>query len=96
MTGVPAGGWIGEGSLLKNEERKYDVVALRDSQVARGQLARLSDGDSLHLASAGGARALLIAGRPLGEPIVQYGPFVMNSRAEIEQALDDYRSGRFG
>ncbi|KAA1285111.1 Crp/Fnr family transcriptional regulator [Alcaligenes faecalis] len=35
MTGVPAGGWIGEGSLLKNEERKYDVVALRDCQVAR-------------------------------------------------------------
>ena len=35
LTGVPAGGWIGEGSLLKDEERKYDVVALRDSQIAR-------------------------------------------------------------
>ena len=42
------------------------------------------------------ARLLLVAGRPLGEPIVQYGPFVMNSAAEIEQALDDYRAGRFG
>ncbi len=35
LTGVPAGGWIGEGSLLKDEERKYDVVALRASQIAR-------------------------------------------------------------
>jgi CRP-like cAMP-binding protein len=35
LTGVPAGGWIGEGSLLKNEVRKYDIVALRDSVVAR-------------------------------------------------------------
>jgi len=35
LTGVPAGGWIGEGSLLKHEQRKYDVVALRDSTVAR-------------------------------------------------------------
>lgn len=35
LTGVPAGGWIGEGSLLKNEHRKYDIVALRESTVAR-------------------------------------------------------------
>ncbi|NYT37529.1 Crp/Fnr family transcriptional regulator [Allopusillimonas soli] len=35
LTGVPSGGWIGEGSLLKHEERKYDVVALRDSHIAR-------------------------------------------------------------
>lgn len=59
-------------------------------------MARLSDGDRLHLHSTHGARALLIAGRPLGEPIVQYGPFVMNSREQIQQALDDYRNGRFG
>jgi len=35
----------------------------------------------------------LIAGKPIGEPVVQYGPFVMNSNAEIEQALRDYRDG---
>src|SRR5690606_33154427 len=35
LTGVPAGGWIGEGSLLKHEARKYDIVALRDSVIAR-------------------------------------------------------------
>ena len=41
-----------------------------------------------------GARFLLLAARPLGEPIVQYGPFVMNTRAEIEQAVADYQAGR--
>lgn len=46
-------------------------------------------------AGAQGARVLLLAGRPLGEPIVQHGPFVMNTRAEIEQAVRDYQSGRF-
>ena len=40
-----------------------------------------------------GARFIVLAGRPIGEPIVQYGPFVMNTRAEIEQAIRDYQSG---
>ena len=40
-------------------------------------------------------RALLIAGRPLGEPIAQYGPFVMNTRDEITQAVNDYQAGKF-
>ncbi|MNY45077.1 hypothetical protein D3C86_1801560 [compost metagenome] len=47
----------------------------------------------MHLSSQSGARVLLIAGKPLGEPIVQYGPFVMNTREEIEQALRDFRDG---
>jgi hypothetical protein len=42
------------------------------------------------------ARALLIAGRPLNEPIAQYGPFVMNTRDELSQAVDDFRQGRMG
>jgi quercetin 2,3-dioxygenase len=41
-----------------------------------------------------GARFLLLSGKPLNEPIVQYGPFVMNTREEIEQAVRDYQSGR--
>lgn len=57
----------------------------------------LSDGDVFNVtAGAQGARLLLIAGKPLREPVVQYGPFVMNTREQIEQALEDYRSGRFG
>ncbi len=54
----------------------------------------LTDGDGVTLqAGASGARLVLIAGKPLHEPVVQYGPFVMNSREEIEQALQDYRNG---
>jgi len=45
-------------------------------------------------AGAEGVRFLLLAAKPLREPVVQYGPFVMNTREEIEQALADYRSGR--
>jgi redox-sensitive bicupin YhaK (pirin superfamily) len=54
----------------------------------------LSDGGQVAL-SAGveGARVIVLAGKPLGEPVVQYGPFVMNSREEIEKALQDYRQG---
>ena len=63
----------------------------------RGSAGVLSDGGSVAIqAGADGARALLLAARALGEPVVQYGPFVMNTRAEIEQAVEDYRSGRFG
>ncbi len=56
----------------------------------------LSDGDSIRVAAGKGegARFLLLAARPLREPVVQYGPFVMNTREEIEQALADYREGR--
>ena len=45
-------------------------------------------------ASGDGARFILVSGRPLGEPVVQYGPFVMNTREEIEQAFTDYKTGR--
>ncbi len=69
-------------------------VHVNGNPVAKGRLVRLSEQGALELASTGGARVLLLAGRPLGEPIVQYGPFVMNTREEIEQALRDYRDGR--
>jgi len=70
----------------------------RGQTVRQQQMAVLgnqpaADGITLH--STGGARLLLIAGRPLGEPIAQWGPFVMNSRDEVEQAIDDFRNGRF-
>ncbi len=55
----------------------------------------LGDGDYVDIeAGREDLRLIVIAGKPLGEPVVQYGPFVMNTRAEIEQALDDYRQGR--
>jgi redox-sensitive bicupin YhaK (pirin superfamily) len=52
-----------------------------------------SDGVQL-TAGPEGARAILIAGRPLGEPIAQHGPFVMNTHAELVQAVQDFQSGR--
>ncbi len=55
----------------------------------------LSAGERIEIRAAGGpARFLLLAARPLGEPVVQYGPFVMNTREEIEQAIADYRANR--
>jgi hypothetical protein len=64
-------------------------------RVAKGELAILGDGDALALAAAAGAARLLVLGaRPLREPVVHYGPFVMNTRAEIEQAVRDFQSGR--
>jgi redox-sensitive bicupin YhaK (pirin superfamily) len=51
------------------------------------------EGDVQVKAGPKGARFLLLAGRPLNEPVVQYGPFVMNTREEIEQAIRDYQSG---
>lgn len=51
--------------------------------------------DGVALSTVSGARVLVLAGRPLGEPIAQWGPFVMNSRGEVEQAIDDFRNGRF-
>jgi len=67
---------------------------LADQTLARHTLAVLGVGDTVEVvAGADGARFILVAGRPIGEPVVQYGPFVMNAREEIEQALADYRDG---
>lgn len=64
--------------------------------VATQELAVLGRGDEVVLAAtAPGTRAILVAGQPLGEPVARYGPFVMNTREEIMQAVDDLRAGRF-
>ena len=63
--------------------------------VPAGNAALLSQGDAITVAAGpAGASVLLLVARPIGEPIVQYGPFVMNTRAEIEQAIADFQSGK--
>lgn len=59
-------------------------------------LANHAQADGVILEADGEAKALLISGRPLNEPIVQYGPFVMNTEQEIYQAVNDFRAGRLG
>ena len=59
-------------------------------------LANDASADGVVIEASGSARALLIAGHPLNEPIAQYGPFVMNTNQEIYQALSDFRDGRLG
>ncbi len=70
-------------------------VTIGGMAVDKGHGAVLVDGDACLIDGAeGGGRLLLLAGRPLREPVVQYGPFVMNTAAEIQRALQDYQSGR--
>ena len=64
--------------------------------IARGEIAVLSLGGSVRFAAdKGNARLILVAGRPLREPVAKYGPFVMNTAEEIHQAIADYQAGRF-
>ena len=58
-------------------------------------LANDADSDGVVLRAPAATRALLIAGKPLGEPIAQYGPFVMNTNDQIFEAVRDYQSGKF-
>jgi len=59
-------------------------------------LGVLGPGDRVHVRAAPqGARFLVLSGRPLHEPVTRYGPFVMNTREQLQQAIDDYRTGRF-
>ena len=67
-----------------------------ETPVRAPALVIFGDGEMMEAsAGPGGGRFLLAAARPLGEPIARHGPFVMNTRAEIEQALQDLRTGRF-
>ena len=72
--------------------------------IRRGQLAVLGRGDRITVratstpqnSSAAPIDVLLLGGKPIGEPVFHYGPFVMSSRAELIEALRDYRAGKFG
>jgi len=73
------------------------VAEIADSAVPAGSLAVLGQGETTTItATPVASRFLLVAGKPFNEPVARSGPFVMNTRDEIQQAYDDYRSGHFG
>jgi len=83
--------YVFEGAVQVGEEA---------SPVRAHELAVLSEGERILLTGVSGgaegkARAILVAGRPLREPVAKYGPFVMNTREELAQAFADFQSGRF-
>jgi hypothetical protein len=62
--------------------------------IQRGELALLTQGEQLPIEAVDECRCIVVAGRPLNEPIARYGPFVMNTREEIYKAFEDYQAGR--
>ena len=72
------------------------AVRIGDREVRDGRLAILDEGDAVRLRADGHGRLLLLAGVPHNEPIAHYGPFVMNTPRELQQAFRDYQTGRMG
>jgi redox-sensitive bicupin YhaK (pirin superfamily) len=82
--------YVYRGSLELVQGDKTSAVPIK-------RMAILSnEGDGLVLRAKANTRAIVIAGKPLNEPIAQYGPFVMNTREELVQAVDDFRAGLMG
>jgi redox-sensitive bicupin YhaK (pirin superfamily) len=73
-------------------------IQIADRTLTQAACVQLRADAAVELANAGAVEAefLYLQGRPIGEPVVQYGPFVMNTEAEIHQAMHDYRQGLFG
>jgi len=85
-------GWTTALVVLRGNVRVNGATAARDAQLVVLERA----GDAVALEADTDAKLLVLAGQPLDEPIVGYGPFVMNSKPQITQAIKDYSSGRFG
>ncbi|VFR39436.1 Pirin [plant metagenome] len=98
---------LGQGGVARFDTRDGHTLALvvlhgtvlvNGNAVAReGQLVHLDrDGSGVEIEANNDAVVLWLSGEPIDEPVVGYGPFVMNSEAEIRQAVDDFNRGRFG
>ena len=86
---IPAG-WIAAAVPL------HGAIRIEGTEVPADSVALLGDGEDLALEAASPVSLMLLAGEPIREPIAHYGPFVMNTREEIEQAIEDYQAGRMG
>jgi quercetin 2,3-dioxygenase len=76
------------------------TAQISEREVSTGQAGLLASGDVVDIANradaSDDAEILLLSGKPLNEPVARYGPFVMNTREQIDEAFRDYQSGRFG
>jgi redox-sensitive bicupin YhaK (pirin superfamily) len=95
--------WDADANALVYVLAGHGRVGPAGQPIRTGQLAVLGAGDAIALeadktqdSSAPNLDVLLLGGRPIGEPVAHYGPFVMNTRAELAQAFEDFQSGRMG
>jgi len=94
---VPTTLGVPEGRSLALVVLKGSIRVNAERVVAESQMAVLGiEGHSVALEAGTDASVLLLSGEPINEPIAGYGPFVMNTQAEIQQAIFDFNSGRFG
>jgi redox-sensitive bicupin YhaK (pirin superfamily) len=98
---IPAGATFTQALPASHNAFVYvyrGAVDIAGTAVPAQRMAILANGetfDGVTMRATSDARVLVIAGKPLGEPIAQYGPFVMNTQDEIHAAIRDYQSGRF-
>jgi len=71
------------------------AVQIGSNAIKAGELVVLSEGREVRLSATEDSRAILVAGRPLKEPVARYGPFVMNTREQLMQAVEDFQTGKF-
>ncbi|MCC5825452.1 pirin family protein [Alkalimonas sp.] len=82
-------------ALLYLYEGSAELPAgLQPASIGVHHAAVLSQGDTVQIKALVDTKAILLAGKPIGEPVAQYGPFVMNTPDEIEQAIRDYQAGQ--
>lgn len=105
---VPAGGglslpWQPSYNALAYVLAGSGTVGPQRRPIHAGQLAVFGAGDRVSLAAGerqdsrtSSLEVIALGGEPIGEPMVHYGPFVLNTRAQLQQAMDDYQSGRLG
>lgn len=87
----------GHHALIYVYRGSVEVLGATGAQaVPAERMAILGAGEGVRLQASAGAKAILLAGKPLREPIAQYGPFVMNTRQQLMEAVDDFRAGRMG
>jgi redox-sensitive bicupin YhaK (pirin superfamily) len=87
-----AEGWTVQIVVMSGTVQVNGVTLLRAAQMATLDTA----GEGVTIEANNDAKVLLLAGEPIDEPVVGHGPFVMNTRDEIAQAIEDFNSGRFG